>query len=251
MGTLLNTYLTLYILGSAVVVTDYELSHKKWLENNTKSSIVTKDYSVEANGETKNLTLMGEIHLYNPVESEFSENLIKNYDLVLHEGSNKQCDTKIDEYFWKYNREASKVMWKYVALANNRNFENPGLNELAYNNKIPVLYLENNTNGGTGDMGVIKKTLFATSITSGVLMAPLKYLFSKIDTKSGDENPLDDGDSAAGWICNVDLRDCQMYNEAINYLNERPEDDILIVVGKGHFRGMDCYLTSNPNITPK
>lgn len=243
-------YTSLYGASTYHVAYDFSSSHSRWLHDNAKNELVIKNFSSTIDGKVRDITIAGETHDYNEKESDFAKDLIRKFNLVMHEGGYTQKATFIDKAFLKSVGAFAKVTDTYIHLGDGRFTSNPGFDELAYQNRTPVLYLENRTAGGTSEFNLEQKTKLLWFYFKGAAMGPILYYQSK-DSVMHKEEINEDTVKEVKKLVNVDRRNVQMAQEILKYLRSRPEDNILIVVGKDHVAGILHELQQSINLQPR
>ena len=136
------------------------------------------------------------------------------------------------------------VSYSYSSLADGRYLTNPTLGDFASILNIPVLKLENETDGGINELTLKQKAQFLRTFTIGITTGPLLYYQYKagvIYLKLFDDKDVKDAEGYRKWLVR---RDTQMSDKILEYLKLRDESKVLIVVGKAHLEGMLKYMTS-------
>ncbi len=251
----LTAYTSLYAALNTHVIYDYTQRHSRWLHDNVRNELVIKRFSATLDNKIeKELAFAGETHDYNYKESDFARDLIKQFNLVLSEGGYTQQASFIDNAFLAVVSPMRDLVEGYMALADGRFASNLDIEDLAYQNGIPVLYLENDTAGGASTFTIRQKTRILWTYFYGAALAPYLYpQFKELEmqeTANARQTPEFNsvGEDEAGKIVNVGPRNILMSNQILKYLRERPESRILVVVGKGHLDGLIGILKENTSI---
>ena len=247
----LTAYISLYVGLSTHVLYDFSTKHNRWLYDNARNELVIKGFSATLDDKVRYLTFLGETHTYNYRESDFARDYVKQFNLVLSEGGYDNKASNIDKAFWAVVKPLRNIVESYMALADGRFNSNPDLNDFAYQNRIPILYLENDTAGGASGFSVRQKGQILSAYFYGAAMGPYLYYLAKeseIHPQSTTEKTFDDSETPSGKIVNVGPRNIQMSNEILKYLMSRPESKVLIVVGKGHLDGLIRNLKANTSL---
>jgi len=251
-GLCAGIYAGAYSLASVAVLQNYATEHRAWLNTHTKNELVFQEFDVDINGKRKQLTLVGETHVYNQQESAFAASTISQYDLVLYEGAEKtQNKPFLTKAFVTSARTAFRVNQAFYGLATDRDRNNPTYRTLALKNHTPVQYLENNTHGGIDTLTLEQKTAILAQAVLGASVGPFTYWLEKEDAHTAI-TPLEDARNAHTPIrnrntqhpstTNSNNRDHLMALEIVRYLRERPETRVIAVTGRYHFFGIQEHL---------
>lgn len=154
----LVAYAAAYTILTSHVVYDYFTSHRQWLKENQQNELGIRKFSATINEKAREVTIAGEIHIYNDGESEFARKFVREFDLILHEGSIKQSVP--NNAFLKATLPAQLIPLAYYQLATGRDLTNPTIHDYALGYKIPIIKIENETNGGIDIMTLEQKILF-------------------------------------------------------------------------------------------
>ena len=228
-----------YILASGVVAGDYLLRQKKVIAEQSQNDLIIVPIELNIGGKPKKITFVGETHNYNKKESDYAANFVNNFDLVFSEGS------ETSKTFWTIWTYASMPYDFAEKLAIGRDYNNYGITNYAYRNKIPVKFLEDDTDGGGSLMSSTEKiSLIFDSIKDSAL-APVHYFGLK--PYAGEKTDWQFWRAVSQQPDKrfyLSERNAKMLNALASGIRKADAENILVDVGKAHLPGMiDGFVT--------
>lgn len=249
MGKILKTafkiYLAAYIGFSGHAFYDYNVNNKKRIETEAKNSLVVRNYKVDLEGKIKELTIVGEAHIYNHTESAFAKELVKDYEHVAYEGTGRCPETSIANTI--FGNVVSLIYLPSMVLygmGSGRLFTNPSIERAAVESCKDISYLEADEDDIFSNMSLGQKFALFGICASSFLTAPLSYYGGKEDLGRVDKNIYYD-ENIMFYAANLHERDKIMAKNIEKLLKREDIDKILCVMGKAHVIGVEKSLEEN------
>lgn len=251
LSTVLGAYLCAYIGLSAVAVYDFNKYNKKRIETEAKNSLAVKNYKVNLEGKLKELTIVGETHLYNHTESEYAKELLKDYEVIAYESGKASERSKAGEQYRKVLVCLFKPSFTFYGMGSGRYTKNPTIQAHAWLSHKKIYYLETGNDDIIDKLSFGQKSAFLAMAAYSLLTAPLTYWEGKIElgheTKWIDREKDTDAeiDYLAAYVANLHKRDKLMADNIAKLITKEDIDKLLCVMGKGHLKGVVKHLKSN------
>ncbi|MBR9700838.1 TraB/GumN family protein [Candidatus Woesearchaeota archaeon] len=247
-----------YIGCGSMSIMHYNKEHKQWLSENSRNELVVQDFNSEVDGEQKHITLVGEIHVYTKPESEYANQIVKDYDVVLCEGASGENTSLRNKLFLSSIKPFVRMARYCYTHGTGRLITNDSLDDAAENAGKPIFFIEEGTDGGIGTLDFESKAFVWSEYFMRTLFCPSEYIDGVSTAMRNDEDmSLDIVDdlyemarSGRKDPLNVAERDVNMAREAYDHIMARDDDRIMIVVGVAHFRGIREELSDLIDLVP-
>lgn len=193
-------------------------------------------------GLEKKLGILGETHLYRPEETEFAGEVVKNYDVIASEGSDKKNLS---------NRLMSLALLPSYLLVSpylnyyGRSFHNKNSLEIARQQNKEIKIFDDLKYIGLGKKLLIFTLPFFTLAFLPLL--PFIYLYNRI-TKRTSKREKKKGifSRITDYLASRKERDQHMAKKSIDYLQE--SNNLLIRCGLGHIEGITGYIGKDSRV---
>ncbi len=240
-----GAYAAAYI-GLTVHAFSDAIGHKKWLDENMESCLFVSEEDVVVDDSPRKITVFGETHTYNQVESDAVKDLVKDFDLILFEGTNIRRDDRslADRLYMIALAIPAKVSFFYMSLAQGRYLSNTTLVEAAEEHDVPVVRLEKDSDY-FDHMSSGTKALLFVGLTYSALKGPLRYYDQKEEILENPNFMADvrhDHPLAGGLLGIRGRRDYCMVKRALPHIQKNPEARILLGGGLLHVKGFQENL---------
>jgi hypothetical protein len=200
------------------------------------------EYAINQNGLEKKLGLLGESHLYLPSESKFARKIVKNFDTVAYEGSDKKMIS-----LSVISALAVPGLLAYAA-ATGRWPKNCAI-DIAKKYGMKIVRIEDNVDDS---FTYKEKMTLALAYIISALKSPFTYGYYKLcgnpdvpgtrayKAKKSDERK---GFGYSALVRNLPERDENMAKNIVEVL-EKYKGNILVVCGELHLEGVIKNLNS-------
>lgn len=235
-----GAYFTAYALLSGYALIDYKINKEK-IEENAPNHLIINKYSVNVSGKKKELTLVGERHLYNKKEQRTARDFVRDYEYIASEGSVKHAKNKLYEKtseWLSYPSSHFYIMGSGRSYADTariigiyRMFGMPHKNPIALE-KEPA---DNNFNFG-------QKAVFLWDCVKSLSTAPLKYFKGKNERNISKEKWAEEakkGRNSFTWTyLNSGKRENEMSEKIGDILNKGHVNKLAVFVGASHLENI-------------
>lgn len=247
--TAVKIYLAAYLGLTAHAVYDYSANNKKKIATEAKNSLVIRKYKVDLEGKVKDLTIVGETHIYNHTESKFAKELLKDYEHVAYEGgSGNLKDISFLEYqYWKAFALVYALPTGYYSLGSGRSPYNPSIRSVAIENNKQMHFLESEGDDILKNMSFGQKSVLLAFGVISALEAPMGYYAGKQDLEFGDKK-IHYEDNSMFYAANLHARDKIMADNIEELLKREDINKIICVMGKAHVLGVEKNLKEDLNM---
>ena len=205
-------------------------------KNHQTSNLDFHSFEVDMCSETKSLTLVGEVHLYNKTESKIARELVAKYKLIASEtGMTSPFSLSFGNFLYSTILTFPLgLQMFYYQLGSDR--WHSSIRTIANNNDIEVLKLES-PNNGFNSLSSKERIMFLGEMIKGAALAPIIYF----DARS-DNNITLDAKNFPYYSSLVEKRDIVMANSLIRILEDTEADSCLAAVGDAHLPGIIDHL---------
>lgn len=225
----LTWFVAVYIGLGGYAVCDYKLNHSKKIEGKTKNNLVIEKYNIPLENLVKELTIVGEDHIYNAKETEFAKGFINKFKHVAEESSDNSSDSLV-----YISAMASLPAFLFYTMGSGRSFYNPTLSSLAKQEGKTVYFLEE------GKDEFKKRALLGQRLGQlgyamlALAAGPVGYFEGKREL----DGNIKKNNKVKGYIFNMDERDGIMAENILKILEKDGVDSLLCIIGKAHVPGV-------------
>lgn len=226
----LTWFVAVYIGIGGYAVCDYKFSHSKKIEEKTKNNLVIQKYNVPLEDRIKELTIVGEIHLYNSKETEFAKDYINKFEHVAKEGSSKESS----DLFVTLTALGLIPTFLFYSMGSGRSIFNHTLSSLSEQKGKTVYFLEDKDKFDSGGTLNQKFALLGCSVLS-LAAGPMGYFEGKREFLKGSTGG---NKKLTAYVTNLNERDDVMVENLLKILEKDEVDSLLCVVGKAHVQSI-------------
>lgn len=237
----LTWFVAIYMGIGGYAALDYKLSHSKKIEEKTKNTLVIQKYNVPLEDRIKELTIVGETHLYNSKETEFAKDFIDNYQHVARESNPKEPSDPL----LTITALGSIPAFLFYSMGTGRSLFNPTLASLAKQKGKTVYFLEEGEDEFNKRATLGQRFAQVGYAIFGLAVAPVAYFEGKRELEG---NHTKKNEELTNYLYNMDERDGIMAKNILKILEKDEVDSLLCVVGKAHARGIVKRLEGKVNI---
>ncbi|MDP2908515.1 MAG: hypothetical protein Q8N77_01785 [Nanoarchaeota archaeon] len=234
----LISYIAAYMGLSGYAYYDFKTENVERIRKSAKNTLVVKNYKVRLEDKVKNLTIVGETHIYNYKESEFADKLVDKYDYVAMEGGGISQD---DDFLMKITSRCFLPNLIFYGMGNGRLVTNPTTHAYAYHKGKTIFYMESGEDEFKNKATLGQRLALVGVSGLALATAPLSYFQGRDELIYG-EYDFQDGDSLVEYAANVGERDSIMAKNIVKALGREEVDSLLCVMGKFHVPGVEEKL---------